>query len=363
MERVLVPPSISGKQSLSGQPYIVDSFGGENVYIFGSPSSVRHLVTGRETGNKFTIVTSGGTPFPSPVPSHYHKYTHHDFLCVKGQLKVWLNDRCKILNPGDYASVAPTRAHDSQGTIHGYQFLGDHTEIFGIITPAGFEGMFRLLGQVYDGPMWPDDNIEKPGERLKSGAGAAATEFDVIPVPGHALAEPEPWSNEDGNALPGLQQPYFLRNGGGPSAVLGGTVIRRYVTAAESGNAFSLGTIEGSDSYETQVLSGGIQFPVIDHCIYVSDGFLEIKVGGSNPCRIGPTEVAWLPAGTRFDIRVASKYVKLFIYSQPGGLVDLLHEAGKDNPHIGLSCMLPRSPAPFERKKLLNLQGQFRFTI
>ncbi|VUC37183.1 unnamed protein product [Clonostachys rosea] len=354
MERVLVPPSASGKRV--GEPYIVESFGGENIYLTGSPASARYVVTGKESENKFTILTSGGAHFPSPVPFHYHKYTHHDFLCVKGQIKVWLNDRCKILNPGDYASVAP-------GAIHGYQFLGDHTELFGIITPAGFEGMFRSFGQDYTGPMWPDVDIQKASEKLKSGVKSASTEFDVIPVKGHSLAEPEPWGNDESNILPGSQQPYFLQNGTGPSAVLGGTVIRPYVTGAESGNAFSLGTIEGSDYYETQVLSGGIQFPAVDHCLYVSDGFLEIKANGSDIFRIGAAEVAWLPAGTEFDIRVASKYVKFFVYSQPGGLVDLFYEAGKDKPHVGKRCMLPRAPTPFDRKGLLEFQTHFNFAL
>ncbi|KAL0942336.1 cupin domain-containing protein [Colletotrichum truncatum] len=210
--------------------------------------------------------------------------------------------------------------------------------------------------------MWPDVEVERAGEKLKSGAAVAATEYDVIPVPEHKLVEPQPWNDTD-TILPGTQDPYFLRNGTGPSAVLGGTVIRRYVTAAESGSTFSLGTIEGSQAYETQVLSGGIQFPTVDHCLYVTDGYMEIKVNDSNPSRVGPAEVVWLPAGTNFDIRVVSQYTKVFAYSQPGGLVDLLFEAGKGNPHAGRNSMIPSVPVPFERNNLLKLQDQFEFNF
>ncbi|KAI7767451.1 hypothetical protein LZL87_010779 [Fusarium oxysporum] len=255
------------------------------VYVSGTPSVARFLLTGKETDGKFTILTSGGQAFPAPVPTHYHKHTHHDFLCIRGQLKAWLNDQCKILSPGDYASVAPD-------AIHGYQFIGDHTEISSIITPAGFQHMFRGLGPV-----------------------------------------------------------------------LGGTVARPYVTGAEPGNTYSLATLEGSNQFETQVLSGGILFPDVGHCFYVSDGYLEVTVNDTDSSRIGPDEVAWLPAGTHFDIKPVSSYFKVFMYSQPGGLGDLLYAAGKDKPHTGLNCMIPDSPRPFDRKKLSQHKTDFKFDL
>ncbi|KAF5641696.1 quercetin 2 3-dioxygenase [Fusarium tjaetaba] len=304
MERMVLPPSVAGKSAATKKPYIFESFSGDKVYVSGTPSVARFLLTGKETDGKFTILTSGGQAFPAPVPSHYHKHTHHDFLCIRGQLKVWLNDQCRILSPGDYASVAPN-------AVRAYQFIGDHTEIFSIITPAGFEHMFR-------GPMWPDADLERATEKLNSGVANVMTEFDVIPVPNHKFLEPQPWDSSD-NQLPGSQKPYFLRNCTGPSALLGGTVVRPYVTGAESGNTYTLATLKGSNHFETQLLSGGIQFLDVDHCFYVSDGYLEVTVSDHDSSRIGPDEVAWLPAGTYFDIKPVSAYFKIFIYSQPGG--------------------------------------------
>lgn len=219
---------------------------------------------------------------------------------IKSQLKVRLNDQCKILNPGDYASLAPASQNSRafvhhtdhfKGAIHAYQFIGDHTEIFGIITPAGFEHMFRGLGESYAGPMWPDADLERVAEKLNTGVANVMTEFDVIPMSNHKLVEPQPWSGSE-NQLPGSQKPYFLRNRTGPSAVLGGTVVRPYVTGAESGNRYSLATLEGSNQFETQVLSGGIRFPGVDHCFYVSDGYLEVTINDTDSSRIGPDEVA-----------------------------------------------------------------------
>ncbi|ENH64855.1 Quercetin 2,3-dioxygenase [Fusarium oxysporum f. sp. cubense race 1] len=247
---------------------------------------------------KFTILTSGGQAFPSPVPTHYHKHTHHDFLCLKGQLKVWLNDQCKILNPGDYASVAP-------GAIRACQFIGDHTEIFGIITPAGFEHMFRGLGESYTGPMWPDADLERVAEKLNTGVANVMTEFDVIPcldLKSHTSCATE------------QDQVLF-------------SAERSFVHMSPEPNLETV-TINDTDS-----------------------------------SRIGPGEVAWLPAGTHFDIKPVSSYFKVFMYSQPGGLGDLVYAAGKDKPHTGLNCMVPDSPSPFDREKLSQYKSEFKFDL
>ena len=101
MEILSAPPSRAGK------PYILEAFGGENIYIPTSAAAERHLVTAKETDSAFTILGGGGVGTSEPVPFHFHRQMRHDFLCVKGQLKVWLNDECRILNAGDYGSVPP----------------------------------------------------------------------------------------------------------------------------------------------------------------------------------------------------------------------------------------------------------------
>ncbi|EWG53415.1 hypothetical protein FVEG_17118 [Fusarium verticillioides 7600] len=284
--------------------YIFESFSEDKVYVSGTPSVARFLLTRKETDGKFTILTSGGQVFPAPVtmssvPTHCHKHIHHDFLCIRGQSKVWLNDQFRVLSPENFANLAPN-------AVHAYHFIGDHTEIFSIISPAGFEHMFRGLGEPYTGPMWPDVDLERATEKLNSGVANVMTQFDVIPVPDHSLVEPQSWGGSECQ-LPGSQKPYFLRHCTGASAF-----------STEQ----SLATLEGSSHFETQVLSGGIQFPYVDDCFFVFDGYFEVTVSDTDSSRIGPDEVAWLPAETHFDIKPASSYFKVFIYSQPGGLAD-----------------------------------------
>lgn len=42
-----------------------------------------------------------------PIIFHYHDEAHDIFLCTRGQMNVWADDRARTLNPGDMASVPP----------------------------------------------------------------------------------------------------------------------------------------------------------------------------------------------------------------------------------------------------------------
>jgi quercetin dioxygenase-like cupin family protein len=67
---------------------------------------MRLLVTGNETNNAFAVVGTGGT-FDKPIGFHYHNEAHDVFLCLKGTLNIWANDKVRSLGPGDFASVPP----------------------------------------------------------------------------------------------------------------------------------------------------------------------------------------------------------------------------------------------------------------
>lgn len=101
MQRLSLPPGHSD------EAFMLEAYGGECTYAPASSGVARSLVTAEESGGDFLICGGGGVANPEPVPFHYHNRTRHDFLCIRGQMKVWLNDQCRILGPGDYASVAP----------------------------------------------------------------------------------------------------------------------------------------------------------------------------------------------------------------------------------------------------------------
>jgi quercetin dioxygenase-like cupin family protein len=100
IEHLTTPP---GKSS---QPYVLPCYTGELWTIPTSNSTMRLLVTGKETNNAFTVVGTGGT-FDKPIGFHFHREAHDVFLCLQGKLNVWANDKARSLSPGDFASVPP----------------------------------------------------------------------------------------------------------------------------------------------------------------------------------------------------------------------------------------------------------------
>jgi mannose-6-phosphate isomerase-like protein (cupin superfamily) len=101
---LLAPP---GKST----PYTIPAFSGELITIPTSNSTMRLLVTGAETANAFAVVGTGGTQ-DDPIGFHFHREAHDVFLCLKGSISVWANDKARSLGPGDFASVPPVCLYD-----------------------------------------------------------------------------------------------------------------------------------------------------------------------------------------------------------------------------------------------------------
>ena len=100
IEHLTTPP---GKTS---QAYVLPCYTGELWTIPTSNSTMRMLVTGKETDNAFAVVGTGGT-FDKPIGFHFHREAHDVFLCLKGKVNIWANDEGRSLAPGDFASVPP----------------------------------------------------------------------------------------------------------------------------------------------------------------------------------------------------------------------------------------------------------------
>lgn len=326
----------------AGRPYILESLCGEVIYIPLSKSATRLLVTGKESENAFAIVGTGGAQ-GDPIGFHYHREAHDVFLCLKGGVNVWAGDQCRTLGPGDLASVPP-------GTIHQYQILGDYTEFVGLIVPGGWEEFFRFIGEPYSGPLFPLVDERNIFEVLIPKLKAAAEKFDMIPVRDHPAAQPQPWQDGQDNKLPGSLEPYFLRAGTGPRYLVGGVVVSPLVGAAESAERFSIACIEGSSWHKAPVLSETFQFNSVHHAIQVTDGQLELTIGGQQTT-LNAGETAYIPKATSFSFHILSRYVKLYIFISGDGLTALLCQLG----HPYDQTIPPETAAPWDKKRVRQL--------
>ncbi|KAL3483607.1 hypothetical protein BJX62DRAFT_244725 [Aspergillus germanicus] len=90
----------------SHEPYVLEQDQGKNLTVTSSQSAFTVLADGNVTKGAYTAVQLR-TGADEPLFPHYHRKTHDVWYCTKGQVKVWLNDSCRILNVGDFASAPP----------------------------------------------------------------------------------------------------------------------------------------------------------------------------------------------------------------------------------------------------------------
>jgi len=233
----------------------------------------------------------------------------------------------------------------------------------GLIVPGGWEEFFRFLGEPYTGPMWPMEDKRNFFEVLLPKLKAAAEKFDMVPCPQHKGAEPQAWEASD-NHLPGKLEPYFLKNNTGPAYIVGGTVCRPLITTAESAGKFAIGSIEGSGHSD---LDSGIfskpdrtlRFQNAHHAFQVVQGAVEFSVGFSTPSRLTAGELLYVPKDTEFRFQVVSRYMKLYAFTNGGGLIELLQKLGESHSH----SILPEKASTWEESKLESLGAELGFSV
>ncbi|KAF4636306.1 hypothetical protein G7Y89_g1790 [Cudoniella acicularis] len=313
----------------TGQAYVLPCYTGELWTIPTSNSTMRLLVTGKETDNAFAIVGTGGT-YDKPIGFHYHKEAHDVFLCIQGKLNVWANDKARSLLPGDFASVPP-------GTIHQYQVDSHHTEFIGLIIPGGWEEFFRFIGEPYAGPLFPTNDKRNPFEVLIPKLMAATEKFDMIPVKEKEQFDPQPWDGSE-SALPGKCEigGYYLKAGKGEKWVVGGTVVRALARREETRGKFSIYEVEASAVHAGKGLVKALRFQETHHA-----GF-----GG-----------CW--RGTKWSFGAKSAYARAYVFANGGGLGEVLTKVGVKYEEV----VVPNEVGNWGESKVQTLAEELKFTV
>jgi quercetin 2,3-dioxygenase len=127
--------------------YVLES--GEGVHLL-SGDTVHSLLTTKEaTDGHFIALVSEG-PKGLPIGEHAHEVTNETFMCLQGEMTLWVNGEELHLLPGDFAYVPAKTAHRFRCDAH-------YTKFLGVLTPADFEGFFRILGDEYEHSIFPDE--------------------------------------------------------------------------------------------------------------------------------------------------------------------------------------------------------------
>lgn len=110
------------------------------------------LVTGKDTDNAYSLIhcffRKGFTP-----PPHYHKYEDESFYVLDGEIDFQAGDKKFRAGAGELI-VLPKEVP------HSFNLVTDTAKALLLITPAGFEIMFKECGkpaQTLDLPPIPDN--------------------------------------------------------------------------------------------------------------------------------------------------------------------------------------------------------------
>jgi quercetin 2,3-dioxygenase len=138
------------------QPYVLEA--GEGVHLLSGDTVHSLLTTNEATDGKFLALVSEG-PKGQPIGEHAHKYTNETFMCLQGEMTLWVDGVELHLLPGDFAYVPA-------GTGHRFRCDAHYTKFLGVLTPGQFEDFFRVLGDPYEYPIFPSDPAPYRFERV-----------------------------------------------------------------------------------------------------------------------------------------------------------------------------------------------------
>ena len=130
------------------QPYVSDQpealWYGDGLFEFHVPSE--------ETGGQLSVFTSTVQQGFSP-PRHIHTREDEIFLLVEGEVLFDLDGKRHLAGPG-------TSVYMPRGVPHTFLVHSPVAKMLGVMTPGGFEELFRNLGTPADEPTLPS-----PGSR------------------------------------------------------------------------------------------------------------------------------------------------------------------------------------------------------
>ncbi len=141
-------PNWSSKLTIAPEgmhPFVLAASEGERM-IAGDQL---YTILGNQTHSDgvFIALLTEGPPGPA-IPKHRHEQVTELFLCLNGQMEMFVGDGFVTLDPGDFLHVPPKTAHSFQLKKHDTRFLG-------FITPGHFESFFRYLCEPFDGYRYP----------------------------------------------------------------------------------------------------------------------------------------------------------------------------------------------------------------
>ncbi len=101
----------------------------------------------QDTNGQFALIEVKGVPGGEP-PLHIHKHEDELFYLMEGKLKIYRGEEELILQAGESGFLP-------RNVPHTFKVMSSHMRALIYISPGGFEGYFREMGEPAVGPTSP----------------------------------------------------------------------------------------------------------------------------------------------------------------------------------------------------------------
>jgi len=118
----------------------------ENSMSYGT-ALVTFLINGEDTGGDFSLLEMNARPGSEP-PYHIHEREDETFYILEGRVSVMVDGEIHELGAGETMFLP-------RGIPHTFRIRSASARALLVLTPSGFEGYFRAMGQ-------PAETLEIP---------------------------------------------------------------------------------------------------------------------------------------------------------------------------------------------------------
>ena len=101
----------------------------------------------QDTNGQFALIEAKAVPGGEP-PLHVHSNEDELFYVLEGKLKVYRGDEELILHPGESGFLP-------RNVPHTFKIMSSHARALIYVSPGGFEGYFREIGEPAAGAASP----------------------------------------------------------------------------------------------------------------------------------------------------------------------------------------------------------------
>ncbi|MGH3089051.1 MAG: quercetin 2,3-dioxygenase [Rubrobacteraceae bacterium] len=280
------------------------------------------LATGEETGGSYTLVEEYGRKgVGAEPPMHAHTREEETFYVVEGEMKFHVGGEV-VPAPAGTLVVLP------RGVAHRFEIVSDEVRCLNLLTPAGFEGFFRELGEPAREAALPTPEEPPDFARIAS----VAAKYGIEMVETNTEKERRMTANEKTG-------PYARGADTGSPVWFMGIRVSFLADSEETGGRFGLMEFEARKGDEPPRHIHHRE----DEAFYVIEGAMTCYVG-EEAYEAGPGTFVLLPRGIPHSFTVETDAARVLVLVAPGGFEEFFRGSRFSEPALSPEPPTPEGP-------------------